>query len=239
VRNGGARRIIRPDNPFLNHWELPAAAGAFLTLNGSNVSALADRGRGRAHMTQATTGAQPAFNASGGPNGQPCIDLQGTGRSISAGPGSALGQRICHHVVCKLPDTASRVAFQLLSVDEVTDVVLEFKRAAGSSKFSCYSLLDVDGVQSKDATTPAFDTGWHLHSFRPLSTGTLWQIDGTTVGGVTWSGTGGMFPFSHESIGDAQGANSGGSVACVINADDNRYAQVKAYVRSRYGLSIA
>lgn len=248
MRSGGAvvalhrERLLRTVGPdLLNHWEVAFAAGAFLTLDGSsNASALVDLGSMKANMSQPTSGNRPAHHATGGPGNGPYLELQGTGRSMVASMTSEDGNRTGHYVVCAMVDTASRCPYMMRSDFGIgLEESFAFRRASANSRFSCTAAL-AGGVQTHNPTSPAFGTGWHLHAFRPLASGVLWQIDGTTVGS-TFTGTDDQFAFGEATIGSASNT-SGGNVALVLNVENptaDKDAAVKAYVRARYGLTLA
>lgn len=56
----------------------------YVTLNGADVSAVADRAATPHNLSQAVAGEQPAYEATGGPNGTPCITHDGVDETLAS-----------------------------------------------------------------------------------------------------------------------------------------------------------
>jgi hypothetical protein len=222
---------------LLHHWEVPAAAGAFLTLDGSNVSSLADRvSSGLVAMAQGTAGNRPAHNATGGPGNGPYVSLQGGSRFLSAATPYANGHRVASYVVMAMPVDDSH---EIYVCTESASFRFEFRNELSGTRFGSYAEF-TGGQQAYDVASPAWNTGWHLQSFEPRSSGARWEIDGVLVGS-TYTGSDTLTSYSTTYIGGPSGI-SNGSVALVIHVNDpNAYKRdvVKEYVRKTYGLAIA
>ncbi len=206
-----------------NAWIVPPSAGPILQLNGGNVAALKNVARGEP-MLQATPGNQPAHHASGGPNGYPYIELQEPTRYMQASMSVPSGNRLGTYILCSL-SASGKDAYWVRNSGPNT--LFELIVFGGS-----YRLSTRTGGTLKIATadtSPAPDTGWHLHSFQPLASGWTWKIDGTAV----------VTDFAETGVLDAQddvafiGAvvTAGGGFAACLQVEDPD-AEIDEYVRA-------
>jgi len=214
-------------------WEVPAAAGPLLTLNGSNVVSLVDRISG-VPATQADPLAQPEHHASGGPGDIPYTAFQDVDRFLAATISNPAGSRVGIYAVVQIGGTSGR---SVLWARSGASYGLEFYNGAGSFAVGAGF---TGGDQFVSATTsPPFDSSWHLLSLRPLATGARFEIDGVLASpSVTGADT--LKAMTTQVIGGD--GNAGGALAMLFHVDapdDGRDAIVKSYVRWRTKLPIA
>ena len=218
---------------LLYHWEVPASSSPLITLNAGNVSQLNDR-VGSAHMIQGTAAVQPQYNSSGGPNDAPYITLQAVGRFLAATISIAAANRAGLYVVAR---QVAGAATRTLATTAAGGTLGHRVRHALSNQFSHVARF-TGGEQVVTATTPAFDTNWHLCAIRPLASGALAQVDGVTTS-PNFTGTDTMIALDTARIGDAStAAGDLASMVIVDNPTDDLDTIVRAYVASVYGLSV-
>lgn len=233
LSGGGTPSLAALGADLLHHWEVPAADSPLITLNGSNVSQLNDR-VGGIHAVQAVAGNQPAYVANGGPNNQPYINLQDGTRGLVARilPIGAANRTGMYAVF------AAGTQFHAIRItqDAVAGIEPYFVNLTAFHSRTEFT----GGSQDVAVVTPAWNTAWHLHAMRPLATGALSQIDGVTTN-PTHTGSDTLKAMNQADIGSVAG-NANGNVAMLILVSDptaSKDAIVKAYVRARYGLSVA
>ena len=233
---GGGSILAGLGADLLHHWEVPESSSPLITLNAVNVAQLNDRVAASAdHMIQGTAGLQPSYNATGGPDSLPCIDLQDTGRIINATVSHASGNRLGLYVVFKASGSNVRTVISSLN-GAATLAPCNFFRL--NAEFGINTVFE-GAADDFVLTVPAIDTNWHLLAVRPLATGALLQIDGATTT-PDLSRSDGFIDFGIISIG--HGTTAGGSVAAYLVVDNPTAAKdtiVKAYVTSTYGLTLA
>lgn len=216
---------------LLNWWEPTIDV---VTFNGPNVSAIADRGAAPHDMSQATAANQPLWVASGGPNNRPYVQTNDTSDGLTTGSvlGLVSGHRTGWYAVIANTQTAAE------------QWAVRITNAAAGVRAGYHALHSrqhgfVGGSTSATITSPANNTAWHLHAFRPLDTGALYQIDGVTSSPAVGRSDG-LAEWDIANIG-RPGGFSGGKVAClmlVTNPTAAKDAAIRAYMRQRFRLPV-
>lgn len=215
------------------HWWEPSSDTITLHSNG-NLRYLDDRITGVASRAiQEDENLSPAYSATSGPNNRPGVTLQSTSRVMSASISIPADHRVGFYALLKA-DGLTRIAARITGSGN--NIMQPYWQ--GTTAFR--ALVDFTAaIQNISITSPAKDTNWHLRALRPLATGALCQIDGsTTTPNFTGSGT--VKAMDTFQIG--QGVSSGGVFASAMLVDNPTAAKdtaVKNYYRSKFNLAIA
>lgn len=190
----------------LLHWWEPRFG--LVTENSGNVAEIAAL-MGGANETQATSGNQPLWvNDGSGPGGRPFITYQDINRRLAAAVSYALGNRHGVYVIAKHGGSGS--FREVLNIGtSVTDDV-RFAETTGPA----FYMLGLTGPQAFAITSPSFDTGWHLRSYRPLSTGARSEIDAALTT-PNFTGSNASENYDRVTMG-SRGASAAGSLAATI-----------------------
>lgn len=219
---------------LLYHWEVPASGSPLITLDGStNASQLNDR-VGSAHCVQATAANRPAHHATGGPNNKPYLELQSTGRVMIATISVADANRAGLYVVGSFPGSGATRNLARASGSAGGTLVLQ--ETAGPV-FRAVGVF-TGSSEAINVTVPAHDTAFHLFAIRPLATGWLNQIDGsTTTPDFVTSAT--VRDLTSFSIGTSTSGGNFCFAVLVNNPDAAKDTIVKEYVAAVYGLTLS
>ncbi len=214
-------------------WEVDSS---HVTLNGSNVSQLDER-VAAAHATQATAGNQPAYTTAGGPNGLDCITLQDTGRRLNATISVAAANRYGVYVVSSVPSSGGRVPSEC-AASGATIVAIGY-RNAGLTQLEGYADFTT-APQTAVVTSPAHDANFHLHAFRPLASGALYEVDGSVVT-VDFTGTDTVKAYDTFRVGYGSALSAGAFWAAFIvdDSNDTNDQIIKDYVAYYTGLTLS
>lgn len=215
----------------LHYWEVPSSSNPLVTVASGEATALVDCIGGVVASEQ--FGSRVTHHNTGGPSNAPYLATP-AGTWLRAIISVAADNRLGVYAVCAIPDHASEhIPVYLSGSDE--DRFL-FGRDTATSKFRSLAAF-TGGDQSVVANTaPAFSTGWHLQAFRPLSSGALYQINGSTAN-ADFTGSDTVKAIDRAYIGCPLGSTAGGSVAALLLVNDPttaRDAIVKAHFKARY-----
>lgn len=147
---------------------LYAAGISSETLNGSNYSQLNDLGPSGYHASQGTAGNQPAKDATGGPLGDVCINMQDTSRRlVSTAVSVASGKNLFFIKVVKCLNgagaTRSVVSCRTGATEGSGDNV-DYAGTTSANNFFSVARCSTGAETSSTFTSPAGDTSWHVWS---------------------------------------------------------------------------
>ncbi len=216
---------------LLYWWE---ASAATVTLNGSTVAQVNERVGGARHLVQATGANQMLWEATGGPNGRPCLTFNDTGDTMlaSALTGIADGNRVGVYNVAAVGGTAN-IRYVVETLNAANGLVQSLGEETNEYRFHN---TFTGGAQAITPATPARDTNFHVFASRPLATGALSQVDGTTTN-VTFTGTDTLDDQTQVRLGrNTASAGKWCSTMLVVDPTDAKNTIVLAYYAQVYGL---
>lgn len=179
-----------------------------VTLNAGNVSSMTERVAGVANMANATGAQQPAYSATGGPNNKPYITMQDTARRLTSTISIGAAHRSGVYAVLRMPNTGALATG--VEIGASNDIRLGVTSA--STQYH-HRIEFTGGDQALNLTVPVFSAAaWHLHAVRPLATGALSQIDGSSTTPNT-TGTDTFKAWTVANIGSIGGTLGAGDVA--------------------------
>lgn len=210
-----------------------------VTLAGSLVSQQNDAGNlagGPYHAVQTVDGERPTWDATGAPNGLPCISMARIGdHLLNTAISVAAGARIATYAVCSVPTSgAAIVPFSARIGDGTSNQVAGFQ---GGANFLAVAKPNGGAQQAITITTPAADTDFHVVSNHYLASGLECRIDGVLTDPQY---TGNAAADAVESLWIGRITQfAGGKLAWFggfLNPDGAQDALVRAHLLARYGL---
>lgn len=230
----------------LLHWWEPREST--VTPNGSNISAIANLVSGGPSLSEGTPANQPLWvNDGSGPNGQPFIRLQDTGRRLAATISTlAAGHYTAMYAVlaANSGDNAQRNTARLVRSSDGALAMGFLHQNGGASEFHrCFATFTGGSQDITPITDPAHTTDWLLEGARLLDSGShLLQINGSTTT-PSLSGNAGLIEVDTVVVGREAGASSSGGdlafLALTTQATSATDEIVKSYVTARFGIALA
>lgn len=223
---------------LIRHWQVPVASSSNIVIDGStNVQQLNDL-VGAGHFTDDSAGTRPSYDATGGPNGNPCITLQDTARVLRASSlGHAAGLRLgFYFVVAQEGGAGGGVAMWCgTGADSSTSSPLAIPYQAGS-KYRMYAKPDGAAAQDIAVTTPALGSSWHRFAIEFLSTGLVGRIGSTAIV-PAYTGSAAADAFGCARMGQPAAASRGSfaMLAVVSGVVAGTRAVVDAYITRECG----
>lgn len=203
---------------------------ASLGVTGDPVTAWADQ-IGSANLSNGA--GSPDFEATGGPNGGPCITFDGSNEELSVSGLSTVSQPYHYFMVCKqITWTANDY---ILSGNSSGFSFVRQKQSGGSQ----YDVEQGANVPAANTVDPG-DTDWHFYSSFFNGSSSYQELDGTKSGPSNC----GSGSFNGISVGGGFGSNYANvSISEVLMADaevtGTDLANLEAYIASNYGISFS